>query len=203
MPDMSEAAFGFRAHSGWTALVVVGGPWSRPTVLRRQRVELAADYEGALQPFHAAEGLKIEKAASLIRRSTEAAHALARRALRQTVAELEKDGHEPVAAGLLLASGRPLPDLPRILASHALIHSADGELFRDALRDESRACGLGVTMVKERGVFDHAAKVLGVPAPELKRRIAGMRQELGPPWRADEKLATLAAWIALAQRPER
>src|SRR5215468_5162022 len=160
MPGMAEAAFGFRAHSGWTAMVVVAGPSNRPAVLRRQRVELAADYEGAMQPFHAAEGLPIEKATALIRRSTEAAHAGARRALRRTIAELEKDGHELVASGLLLASGRPLPELPKILASHALIHSADGELFRDALRDESLARGLAVTAVKERDLFGHGARVL-------------------------------------------
>ena len=200
---MSEAAFGFRAHSGWTAMVVVAGPVARPTVLRRQRLELAADYRGAMQPFHAAEGLAIEKAASLIRRSTEAAHALARRALRETIAAVAKEGHELVASGLLLSSGRPLPELAQILASHALIHAADGELFRDALRDESRACGLAVLSVREREALDHAAKTLRVPASELKSRVDGMRRELGPPWRADEKLATLAAWTALALRRKR
>jgi len=200
---MSRAAVGFRAHSGWTAMVVVAEPLNRPAVLRRQRVELAADYERAMQPFHAAEGLPIEKAAALILRSTEAARALARRALRQAKADLEKAGHELVAGGLLLSSGRPLPELPKILASHALIHAADGELFRDALRDESLGCGLAVTAVREREVFDHAAKALKVPASELKRRLEGMRGELGPPWRADEKLSTLAAWLALAARGKR
>jgi hypothetical protein len=197
---MSEAAFGFRAHSGWTAMVVVRGPVTGPSVLRRQRVELAADYQGAMQPFHAAEDLKIEKAEALIRRSTEAARKLASRAIRETIADLGKEGHELVACGLLLASGRPLPELAKILASHALIHFADGELFRDALRDESRASGLSVTAVKEREIFDHAAKVLRVSAPALKTRVDGMGRALGPPWRADDKLATLAAWIALAAR---
>jgi hypothetical protein len=32
-----------------------------------------------------------------------------------------------------------------------------------------------------------------------RRRIDELRRELGPPWAKDQKLAALAAWIALAQ----
>src|SRR5262249_9663889 len=175
---MGKAAVGFRAHSGWTAMVVVAGPVPEPSVLRRGRVELAADYPGAMQPFHAAEGETIEKAADLIRRSTEAARRLASEALRGTIAALEKEGHELVACGLLLSSGRPLPELAKILASHALIHSADGELYRDALREESLARGLAVTAVKERDLFGHGARVLKARAPELKKRVDALGREL-------------------------
>jgi hypothetical protein len=195
---MSDAAFGFRAHSGWTAMVAVTGPLTEPVVVRRSRVELAAGYPGSKQPFHAAEPLELKKATKLIERSTEAAHRLAGRALRAAIDELEKDGHAVVSCGLLLASGRPLPALAQILASHALIHTADGELFRDALADTARECGLEVTAVKEREIMDRGADVLRVPAAELKQRIDGMGRALGPPWRQDEKLATLAAWVSLA-----
>jgi len=46
------------------------------------------------------------------------------------VADLRGKGYRPVGSALLLASGRPLPKLETILASHALIHTADGEHFR-------------------------------------------------------------------------
>jgi Asp-tRNA(Asn)/Glu-tRNA(Gln) amidotransferase A subunit family amidase len=181
-------------------MVAVGGPRTEPVVLRRQRVELAADYPGSLQPFHAAEGLELKRATTLIQRSTDAAHTLASRAMRAAVADLRREGHEVVACGLLLASGRPLPALAQILASHALIHAADGELFREALLDTARACGLEVTAVKERELIDRGAERLRVAPAELKSRLDGMGRSLGPPWRQDEKLATLAAWLSLAAR---
>jgi hypothetical protein len=195
---MGEVALGFRAHSGWTTMVAAAGPRAEPGVLRRQRVELAADYPGSRQPFHAAEGLELKKASALIQRSTDAARTLASRALREAITGIEREGHEVVACGLLLAAGRPLPALPQILASHALIHAADGELFREALLHAGRACGLEVTSVKERELMDRAATALRVPAPELKGRVDALGRPLGPPWRQDEKLATLVAWLALA-----
>src|SRR5205807_2629305 len=38
----------------------------------------------------------------------------------------------------------------------------------------------------------------GVAAGDLERHLAELGRTLGPPWRQDEKLATLAAWLALA-----
>jgi hypothetical protein len=41
--------------------------------------------------------------------------------------------------------------------------------------------------------------VFRLPAVDLQQRIAGLGKSLGPLWRQDEKLASLAAWIALAE----
>lgn len=96
------------------------------------------------------------------------------------------------ACGLLLASGRPLPALEKVLASHALIHTAEGELFREALRAASRECGLPLAAVRERDLFARGAADLGIP-----ETLAEMGRALGPPWRQDEKFAAIAAWLAL------
>ena len=37
------------------------------------------------------------------------------------------------------------------------------------------------------------------PGTDLQQRIGELGRSLGPPWRQDEKLASLAAWIALAE----
>lgn len=197
---MAAVAIGLRAHSGWTTLVAVGGSPVQPWVLRRERVELGANYPHSAQPYHAAEGLELKKAAALIDRSNVAARTLGSRALRGTIGALKKEGHEAAGCGLLLASARPLPELPQILASHPLIHTADGELFRDALRDAARACGLEVTAVKERDIVERAAAAFAMPASQLKSRLDGLGRTLGPPWRQDEKLASLVAWLSLASR---
>ena len=194
----SEAALGFRSHSGWAVLVAVAGLGAEPVVIVRRRVELSR--RTPRQPFHAAEGRPFVAAEGLIRRSTEEAAALAERALGEAIDELRAAGHEARASGVLLAAGRPLPGLREILASHALIHAAEGELFREVLRQASRQCGLSVIAVKERELEERAARALNRPAEELVRRVAEWGRALGPPWTKDEKRAALVAWLALADR---
>lgn len=193
---MTKAALGFRAHSGWASLVAIAGPRPDLAVVVRRRIELVR--RTPRQPFHNAEGRPYAEAEDLIRRSQGEAGALAERELRDTLTELRAAGKEPVAGGLLVAAGRPLPDLRAVLASHALIHAAEGELFRDALRQASRGCGLRVVEVRERDLEERAARSLRRSAAELRERLAQWGKFLGPPWTQDEKRAALVAWIALA-----
>jgi hypothetical protein len=192
----SEAALGFRAHSGWAALVAVAGPAKEPVAVLRRRVVLSD--KTPRQPFHAAEGRPFASAEDLVFRCTEEAGALAEGAVRQAVADLQAMGHEAVASGLLLGAGRPLPKLRDILSSHALIHAAEGELFRDVLRQASRGCGLRLTEIAERELEEEAARSLRGPRDALQRRVADWGKALGSPWTRDEKQAALVAWLALA-----
>jgi len=62
---------------------------------------------------------------------------LAREAISSTLAGLKSRGYEIIAVALLFSAGRKLPPLPQILASHPLIHAAEGELFCQTIR---RSC---------------------------------------------------------------
>ncbi len=184
---MTKAAVGFRAHSGWSALVAVAAGARWPVVIDRRRIELAdAAIPGSMQPYHAAEPMKLKDAEACIQRSIDQARRLAQRALHAAIDELRKSGHEVAGCGILLASGRPAPALAAILAS------------RDALRYASERCRLPVTAVKERDLFERAAAELRIPSGELQRRVAEMGRAIGPPWRQDQKLAALVGWLALA-----
>ena len=201
---MTAAAIGLRSHSGWAALVALSGAVESPAVLDRRRIEIAdRRIDGSLQPYHAAEEMGLPKAEAYLARCTAAADRLAQAALADAVEGATGKGHEVVACGLLLASGRPLPALAAILKSHALIHTADGEHFRAALAHAAEGCGLPVLAVKEKDVLARAAKALGMPSARLERVVAEMGKPLGPPWRQDEKLATLAAWVALVEAPRK
>jgi hypothetical protein len=191
-----EAALGFRAHSGWAALVAVAGPAAEPTAVLRRRVELVRG--SPRQPFHAAEGLAFAAAEDLVRRATDEATGLAEQAVRDAVADLRAAERQPRAAGLLLAAGRPLPGLREILASHALIHAAEGELFRDVLRRASRSCGLALVEAGDREIEERASRSLRRSAAEIRGRLAEWGKALGSPWTQDEKRAALVAWLALS-----
>ncbi|HKV04282.1 MAG TPA: hypothetical protein VJO53_04145 [Candidatus Acidoferrales bacterium] len=198
---MKTAALGFRAHSGWTALIALAATKDGPSVLARQRLHLVETFTYEFrQPFHTAEKMKFDEARAFISRSEAEAKRLAFGAIRDLKADLRGRGHELARCGLLLSSGRPLPALPQILASHSLIHSADGELFRDALLHASNHCGLKAFTIRERELVDSAAHTLRITAGDLTRRVADLGRPLGPPWSQDEKLASLVAWLALASK---
>jgi hypothetical protein len=194
----SRAALGLRAHSGWAALVAVGGTPRVPEVLDRRRIEIAdPEIEGSLQPYHAAEELALKKAGTYLRRCEQRAAARAEQAFGKVLEDLRTEGYEAVGCGLLLSSARPLPELSAILASHALIHAADGEHFRDALRQAASHFDLPLTAVPEKELYARASAELTIPIEEIQRRIGSIGKSAGPPWTQDQKLAALSGWLAL------
>jgi hypothetical protein len=203
-PTKDLAALGLRTHSGWAALVAVSGDPKSPEVILRRRIELAdGRIEGSKQPYHAAEGLATAEAASLIRRFEEGSRRLAVEAFRSAIAKVEKCGRRVAACGYLLASGRPLGDLADTLASHAKIHTADGEHFRNAIARAAARYDLDLTKVREPDVWEKAANEMRVSVDSLQARISAIGKTLGPPWRQDEKLATVAGCLALTAASRR
>lgn len=189
---------GFRAHSGWAAVVAIAKSGDTPVVVERLRIEVVdPGILGAKQPYHEAEGMDLTEAQHYIRRCDKTAKRLASQALRSLLRDLGKRRYEVAACGVLLGSGRPLPALSAILASHALIHTAEGVLFREALIHACERCGLRVLGIKERDLYERATCELRLPAGQLQNRLSKMGHAVGPPWRQDQKEAALAAWLAL------
>jgi hypothetical protein len=63
----------------------------------------------------------------------ESSRAMALETLEALVKTLRSQGHEVAGCGVLFGSGKMLPPLEGILASHALIHTAEGQMFRNVL----------------------------------------------------------------------
>jgi hypothetical protein len=199
---MKKATVGFRVHSGWSAVVAVCLEKGKPVVLHRQRLHLVETFTYRFrQPYHTGEKMALAAAREFIAGVREKGRELACRAIRDLQVDLQGRGYQLTCGALLLASGRPLPELEKILASHALIHTADGELFRECLLHASARCGLAVVSIRERELLDQAVKALRVPRPSLLRRVTELGRPFGAPWTQDEKFAMLAAWLAaLASR---
>ena len=197
---MKQAAVGFRVHSGWSALVTVSLENDVPKVVSRERVHLVETFIYKFrQPYHTAGRMPLEKARSFVDASLVEAKRLAGSALRSTQKELGKQGYELARGALLLASGKALPGLESILQSHALIHTADGEHFREALRHSCADCGVKIRCIKERELLDLGVKdASGRSEDKLLRRLTELGTGFGAPWTQDEKYAALAAWLVLA-----
>jgi hypothetical protein len=191
---------GFAPHSGWAVVVALGGAADGPRVLARERIELC-DLEqlSSRQPYHAAAQLPPAEAQPLLARFAASALRLATEAIGELTRALRAAGAEPRSAGLLAAAGRTLPTLEAVLASHALIHAAEGEHFREALRLGCQAAGLAVTRVPRRELAVQAAATLKMAEPQLSAALAALGRDSGPPWGADQKSAALIAWLLLSR----
>lgn len=200
MPPRGSCVLGFAPHSGWAAVVVIGGTPVKPLVLTRERLELSdASLPGAKQPYHAIEGLPLAQAAARLAafRASAALRALA--GVRTLLETARAAGIEPIGAGILDSSGRDGGSLEAILASHALIHTADGNHFREALNSACSAERLPCTRVRQRDLPGEAARVLQRPPEALTAAVAQLARDVGSPWGADQKGAALIAWLLLAR----
>jgi hypothetical protein len=196
---MSTAALGFRAHSGWCSVVALTLEHGKPVVLLRERLQLVEifDYQFR-QPYHTAEKMDRDQGRDFVAQMRRVSGDLAYQELRRVQEHLSKRKVRLRRCALLVASGRPLPAFEQIMASHPLLHTADGELFRDALEHAAIRCKLPVLRVKEKDVVSEAAKLFELTPAALLKRAKNMGRGLGAPWSQDEKYAALAAWMALS-----
>lgn len=190
-----DAALGMRVRSGMATAVLLAGPVLSPRVVRRMMVSLSdPSLPETKQPYHASMGT-LEKDPNTIQRRTE----VVRRATHRSITELLRDcraaGYEARSAGLVVGS---LVEPGTIRHEHMRAHAFEGWVFRTVVEDELKVQHLSCRAIVERDAYAEAASVLGKPVGDLKRTATDMGRALGRPWRAEEKLATLAAWVALA-----
>jgi hypothetical protein len=201
-PVNATAALGFAPHSGWSVLVGLGlgDPEARPRLLVRERIDLAGEAEpGSKQPFHAVESLPIEEAARRLTSFRADAERRAHAAIAAVLGSLAADGRRVVGVGILESAGRKGASLEATLASHTLIHTADGDHFRNAIAAAAERSGLGVTRVRARDLDGRVAAVIGQSPDALREALQALRREAGAPWGADQKVAALLAWLVLQE----
>jgi hypothetical protein len=191
-----KVAFGWKAHSGWAALVVVGMRDGDFAVVDRRRIELVED-EWAKQPYHAAEELEATESRTLVARGIEQARRIAVREMRSAVKREQERKNEVIACAVL--TGNPMPDwsVDEILAVHFRMHKAEGVLFRDLLTRAAESRGLKLVAIPEKQLMSHAETALGITASGLAKKLAALGKGVGPPWAKDQKDAALAAMVAL------
>jgi hypothetical protein len=190
-------------HSGWGVLVAVGGDADEAEVIERRRIAITNPATpGATQPYHHASNLEFPDAERHLAACQAASERLAAAAIDQVVEELEGRHYRIAGAAVLLASGRPLPSLAKILASHPLIHTAEGEFFRNSIRNACGQLKIPVQAIRERELEERLKAAFGKSASRLQRRIVSAGRSIGPPWTKDHKAAALAALIVLLPASE-
>jgi hypothetical protein len=160
------------------------------------RVELA-DPSGRVKKnaYQASRGLAPAEAAAVVRAAERIAGEQATAALEQVVRDAKDEGAVVSSCAVVVGASSGDAPLESILASHALAHAAEGRLYQDAVLRGAESLGLKSVAVPKRSIWEQGESTLGVS----RDWVDGLRRELGPPWAEDQKLAALAAWIALAR----
>ena len=179
--------------------MAVSGDANTLEVMDRRRIVTADPrIPGANQPYHHAASLGLPESEKYLANCAAVSERMALAAVGEVVRELDGRHYRIVGSAVLLALGRTLPSLSIILASHALIHTAEGEFFRDAFRRACERLKISVTSVRERELDEQARTAFGNAASRVQRRISNVGSSIGPPWTKDHKTAALAASMILA-----
>jgi hypothetical protein len=104
----------------------------------------------------------------------------------------------PVVAALLVNRAGWVSDLLEYsLAWPEHVPVAEGLAVRDALRFAIKECRVEVVEVDEKSLPDLAADALGLSWAEIDARLKALGATVGRPWRKEQKLACLSAWVTI------
>ena len=191
----ARAALGFRVKSGWALAIVLTGDANHPRACERSTLTLADPaVPESTQPWH--EGLEVppRRAQAVVSRLVAVVEAYAARSVSELLERCEREGWAIAGAGLVVGSDA---DPAAIANDHIRAHAEEGRLFRRVLQEGLAREGLPVTVTPEKKLYAAAAATLGRPEARLRADIAALGKPLGGPWRAEEKAAAIAAWMAL------
>jgi len=191
---MKTIALGFRVKSGFAIAVVLRGPASAPGAIAREIVELSdPDVVETRQPYHHGFSRHEEDERQIAKRVE-----IVERCTRQSIAALLKDerfdGATWRSAGLVVGS---VIDPATVGNPHIRAHASEGKLFRSVLESALQAHGISCEVIVDKHLAVKAAAGLKRGDEEIRSVVSGFGKALGGPWRADEKAASAAAWLAL------
>jgi len=190
---MTAIGLGFRVKSGYAIAVALHGPASAPGAVARFVVELCdPDAADTRQPYHHGFYAHEQDAREIGRRVR-----IVERCARQSVAALLDDRRLGGcrSAGLVVGS---VIDPAKVGNPHIRAHACEGRLFRTVLESALRAHNIACEVIVEKQLAARAAASLQRRDAEIRKVLAGFGKSLVGPWRADEKAAAAAAWLALA-----
>src|SRR5437867_7085929 len=188
------AALGFRVKSGWAVAVLLTGSARSPQLCDARRIDLSDPrLPETRQPYHAATG-KLETDTSKINRRVRVVRSIAQKSIATLVAGYRQHGCRISCAALVVGSQI---DPGSIANPHIRAHAFEGQLFRSVLEEALQGYRIRTEVLIERDAYAQGATKLKESNEDVRRMIQNFGQAAQGPWRAEQKLAALAAWLAL------
>ncbi len=187
MKSRRPAAIGIRVRRGMAVAIAISADRESPIFAARAELLLSdPKVPSSLRPLHALARQPMEIARPIIERDTKLVLEAAAESVRRFVSQLGDRGWRASGAAIV-SDGEP----PKIDNPHLEAHRDERRLFREAIASATRNHGIESIFLVEDEAAEESAK--------LTRWLAQIGESAGRPWRADEKIAALAARIAMAR----
>jgi hypothetical protein len=112
--------------------------------------------------------------------------------VRKLVRDMKAHGFAPAGAAIVVSN---LVEPTRVAGAHPRAHAQEEALYRDVVVQSLATTGLDVTVHLDAALRPEVAEQLG--DAKIDTMLKGLARTVGTPWRAAEKHASLAAWLAL------
>lgn len=203
---MQRIGLGLRAVAGGAVAVGVALDASGSRVVLSTMLATATEGDRlSLQPYHVAaemprgpDGGPSAEMVAVVAEARNRQDELAEKGLDAIVVQLRDTGAPAVAALLINRAGWIADLLSYSIAWPDHPPVAEGLAVRDALRSALKLRGLPFVEMDEKSLPERAGELLSLSADDLDARLKALGKAVGAPWRKEQKLACLAAWVALA-----
>ncbi len=189
-----HAALGFRVKSGWAAAVLLTGSTRSPQLCDVQRIDLSDPrFPETRQPYHAGMG-RLEIDTKTINRRVDVVRRITEKSIATLLAGYRQQNFTIKRAALVVASRI---DPASIANPHIRAHALEGQLFRSVLQESLHGHGIRTEVLLEREAYGKAAVELKQSNENVRRVIQNFGRDTEAAWRAEQKLAAVAASVAL------
>lgn len=187
------AALGFRVKSGWASVALSTGAADSPRLYDNRVINLSdPQLPDTRQPYHAAMG-KLETNTEKINRRVHAVRRVAEESARNLLANYRKKSYR-IERAILVVGSQIAP--ASVSSPHIRAHAFEGQLFCSVLEQALHRHGIRTAVLLERNAYATAAAQFKKSTDDVRRTVQDFGRLAEGPWRAEQKLAALAAWIA-------
>jgi hypothetical protein len=196
MIKAQTVGLGFRVKSGWAAVVLVTHKAHSPQLSDVTRIDLSDPRRPETrQPYHAAMG-KLETNSTKLNHRERVVRRVSRHSLTKLLNGYRQRGFRIERAALVVGSQI---DPANIANPHIRAHALEGRLFQTAVAETLQDHEIRTEILLERDVYEKATTQLKTSVLRIRRTIQDLGRFAAGPWRTEQKLAALAAWVALCQ----
>ena len=189
-----HAALGFRVKSGWAAAVLLTDSARSPRLCDVQRIDFSdPQLPETRQPYHAGMG-RLETDMKKISRRVDIVRRITKKSIAKLLAGYRQQNFTIKRAAFVVGSQI---DPHSVTNPHIRAHALEGQLFRSVLQESLHGHGIRTEILLEREAYGKAAVELKQSNEDVRWVIQKFGRDTEAPWRAEQKLATVAAWVAL------
>ena len=189
-----HAALGCRVKSGWAAAVLLNGSARSPRLCDVQRIDFSdPQLPETRQPYHAGMG-RLETDMKKISRRVDIVRRITKKSIAKLLAGYRQQNFTIKRAAFVVGSQI---DPHSVTNPHIRAHALEGQLFRSVLQESLHGHGIRTEVLLEREAYGKAAVELKQSNENVRCMIQNLGRDAKASWRAEQKLAALAAWFAL------